>query len=193
MYGSTIATTVVGAASLIGAGLWYTGAFRKVKITEGEIQPATFLYVEGTGSYSSVGSTFNKVKAMAKTHGFALNRCAGMYFDDPKVTAAKDLRWRVGLLVEPKDEKLLDSLDLSKEKMKVQKLSKSKSAVGVFPNSFPPLTYMVAAMKVYPAFHQQKEFKLQSGAFEVYDFNDWNIYIHFPQENCQEYMPKDTQ
>lgn len=184
-----VSSLLTTSAVVVTAGLWYLGVFRKIRIVPGEIGPETFVHVKGTGPYSSVGGKLSQVIENAKKHGFRVKRAAGLYYDDPKVTPKTELRWCVGFLIENDETELLKTFDLEPLNLQVKKLSTSKTGVGIFPNVCPPLSYMVAAMKVYPVFAKQSEFKVQCGAFEVYNFSDWSISIHFPQENFQEFMP----
>ena len=73
--------------------------FRKIEITKGFIKSTIYVYKNGKGPYKNVGQVFEEVIQIGKKNGFQVDRAAGMYFDDPNVTASEELRWSAGFLV----------------------------------------------------------------------------------------------
>lgn len=185
-----LAVAATGAAAL-GASLWYLGCFRKVRFVEATLCPMTMIAYEGKGPFYNVGEVFQKLEAFAKAKGLKVVKTIGLYFSDPKTVKESDLEWTCGIVVSDSDISRLDEAELKKNKFIVKHLKEyTKCAKTTFPIVLRPLSFMVSAMRVYPAFDRQTEFKgLQSGAIEVYDFSDWTIYIYFPQENYAAYLP----
>lgn len=115
-----------------------------------------------------------------------------MYFDDPNVTASEELRWSAGFLVGEEEAQGIKALDLEEHGLLMRNISDTDTGVAEFPNNCHPLSCMIAAWKVYPIFKLQSEFTLESGSFEVYDYQNWKIYIHFPQQNHEQFLFDDA-
>ena len=183
-----IALTGVAA---IGAGLWFLGWFRRISFVETKLSPMTIVAFEGKGPYYKVGEVFPKLTAFIESKGLKSERTVGFYFDDPKTVKESELKWTVGVIVSDSDAKQLELLDLKKNSFFLKRVTEySKCAKTTFPIVVRPISFMVSAMRVYPAFEKQTEFKnLQSAAIEVYDTGNWTISTFFPQENYEAYLP----
>eukprot|EP00033_Pygsuia_biforma_P001287 GCRY01001454.1.p1 GENE.GCRY01001454.1~~GCRY01001454.1.p1 ORF type:complete len:205 (+),score=31.44 GCRY01001454.1:92-616(+) len=81
----------------------------------------------------------------------------GIYYDSPETTDEKDCRSMVGYIVEKNDEELINHFDLGafNSVTHLTDLPAIESLTAVFPYKTCPLSYIVGAMKVYPAMKKE--------------------------------------
>ena len=148
--------------------LAYSGLFNKVEISKQEVGPYVFAYLEHKGSYYDVNSEMTQVYEGLKAMGVETQLGIGIYYDNPQQVAQEDLRSEVGSIINEAD---WDKLDQIKQQFKVKKIEKQSSDVAHF-EAKTPLSYMIAPLKVYPAFGKYLEAQgmaLPDLGVEIYD------------------------
>jgi hypothetical protein len=162
-------------AVLILAFLFYMGFFSDLNVTEKEVGPYTIMYERFVGPYKDTGPIFEKVNAAAKKEGLTAIDGIGIYYDNPQLVVADQLRSDCGIVIEEKDLAKVPSLQ---KKYKVMTLPKKMCIVAEFPirNT---LSYMFGPMKAYPtltAYAKKKALK-PALTYEFYDMRKNKIYF----------------
>jgi DNA gyrase inhibitor GyrI len=160
---------VIVIIAAVGAGwLSYMGYFAKVEVKEQMLGPLTFVYVPHKGSYATVGADMMNVSARLKTE-FGIDTTKGMaiYYDDPSKMKEADLKSDVGCLLEGKDAAKADKV---MTRMRVKIMYAKRYATASFPLKN-KMSYMMAAMKLYPALskHIAANGYRTMPAVEIYD------------------------
>lgn len=171
--------------------LWYLGAFIKITFKEETIGPFKYLYKTARGPYQDVGPLFDATITYLKKMGLQNCRTAGIYYDDP--ASEPNPRYAVGFIVETKEQekKFQAEEEMILKEFKLMKVQETKTACSHFPAKFQALSCMLSAMKTYPAFKEQDEFKSfkskNVGCLEIY--TDEDCATHFPQNNLAQFTP----
>lgn len=79
--------------------LWLVGAFAGAKVEYGVRGPYHYAYIDYTGDYSKILDTQDEVYQALKAQGIEAGAPVALILDDPRVTAAKELRAQAGYLV----------------------------------------------------------------------------------------------
>jgi hypothetical protein len=87
------------------AFLTYMGIFSKIKIAEREFGSITYAYMEHIGPYNEVGTPMMEVHEKLLKAGFNPANGIGIYYNDPAITPAEELRSEVGSVI--KEENIL--------------------------------------------------------------------------------------
>ncbi len=155
---------------VVAAGIWLymNDYFYGVKVSEEKLGPLTFVYTTHKGDYSKVGpdmmAFYDKIKAK-----FGVNPTKGMaiYYDNPNTTKSEDLRSDIGYLLEGSDAKKMETIMIS---TKVRWIGPKDYVVVYFPLKG-NASYMIGAMKAYPALSKYIELKGYKSApsIEIYD------------------------
>ena len=145
----------------------YMGMFSTPKATETETGPYTFVYEEFTGDYKKTGPVFDKIYKALEDEGIETTRAIGIYFDDPAVVPADELRSQCGIIIEENDLHKVQELE---KKFNVGQIERCDSVVVEFSikNS---LSYMIGPMKCYPVlakYAQEKGYNMTT-SYELYD------------------------
>lgn len=135
---------------ILAAFTWlsYMGMFTKITVTEKELGPFTFAYVQHKGEYSKVGPDMNRVY-VTLVNDYKITSVTGfaIYYDDPKSVQAADLRSDVGCLLEGTDR---HKAGLVAKKLSIKQIGKKRYASAEFPMKN-NLSYALGPIKVYPA------------------------------------------
>ncbi len=83
------------------------GLLTDVVVTEQAMPGYSVMGFEHVGPYEKIGDAFQRIEAVAKENGVAVNMI-GIYYDDPKTVAKDSLRALAGLIVNS-----IDSMKLS--------------------------------------------------------------------------------
>lgn len=172
-----ILIVVCALAGLLLAVLAYSGMFRKVEVVEQDIEAMTIVYKEHRGQYYEVGPTMDEVYDGLMEMGIETYKGVGIYYGDPDEVAPEDLHSDVGSILEEGD---LDKVEQIKEKFSVTEIPAQKALVVKFPMNT-MLSYMIAPMRVYPAFSEYLEARgipEPETGIEIYDVpNKESLYV----------------
>lgn len=148
--------------------VWYLGLFKTITSEDTIEGGFKVVGMEFTGSYSESGKAMKVVDEKLKTTGVKFLKGFGIYYDDPKTTPAEKCRSYIGNILEEKDFNKIPELKTAG--FKIDSVPAASSVVAKFPlkNN---LSYMIGAMKAYPALSKYMEEKKYKGtqAIEVYD------------------------
>ncbi len=156
---------------VIGAIL---GIFTKVSVVEKQEGGFKVVGLEYTGPYQQSGKYMKEVTEKLKEAGISDNMGFGIYYDDPKTTPADKCRSYVGAVL---DKKEYDKVEQLKTKgFRIDSLAMAPSVIVEFPIKS-SLSYMIGAMKAYPAISAfMVERSLKPGlAIELYDMKEKKI------------------
>jgi hypothetical protein len=152
----------------------YLGGFDKLEIQEQAIGPYTMAYVEFVGEYSKIGPSMDKVYMALSGVGILSYTGIGIYYDDPEVIAAENLRSDIGAIIDTNDIPKLDNLN----DIKVKTIPQKQSVLIAFPLKS-SVSYMAGVIKVYPAlkrYIQENGFNAQVPVIELYGMAAKQIY-----------------
>jgi len=169
-----IVSLAVVLAVLSAGFLAYMGVFNKVKASEKNIGPYTYVYESFVGPYKDSGAVFNKVYKSLLADGVKTDKAIGIYYDNPKTVPANRLRSDCGCILEEKDLPMLPKL---LEKYKARTLAAKTRLAAEFPYRN-TLSYMLGPRKVYPVlmrYAREKGLKI-SKVYEIYDMPAGKIF-----------------
>ena len=173
-------TIFAGLIGLIIFGVYlttYVGAFRAVKISEGEAPAFILLGKEHVGPYHKIVADIQEVETWAKAHGVDCSQSFGLYLNDPRNTEEERLRSWGGCWVSNPDIKDLP------EGFKIQTWTAPYFVKAVFDGS-----PGIGPMKVYPQvedYMNEKQMKRRPNTLEVYVIhpgNEMTTTYYFPVE-----------
>ena len=155
---------------LIVAILAYHDFFTSPKVTEKEMGPYLIATKRFVGSYYKVGPTMTEVDTQLRNLGVKSTLGIGLYYDSPAQKKENELRSDVGNVLENVNEITLTKI---KKELDVKEIKKQKAVVVAYPIKS-PLSYMLGAMKVYPAitqYWQEKKYPNSKDGYgvEIYD------------------------
>ncbi|NQT29415.1 MAG: GyrI-like domain-containing protein [Candidatus Saganbacteria bacterium] len=145
----------------------YVGIIFPLKVDETRMGPYTIAYESFTGPYKDTVPVFAKVYEKINAEGLNPTRSLGIYYDNPAVTPADQLRSDCGVVIEKAD---LAKFNKVKGKFKVKNISQADCVVIEFPIRN-MLSYMIGPMKAYPAlekYAKKKGYKW-GRSYELYD------------------------
>ncbi|MFA5859380.1 MAG: hypothetical protein WC955_09960 [Elusimicrobiota bacterium] len=170
------ALSVIAAIVLSGVAYFaVVGGFDPVVVSEKDMGPYTIVYEEHIGDYSETGKVHDKIFNSLTADGINTTKGIGIYYDNPQIVAKDKLRSELGCILEETD--LGKTTELAK-KYKIKLMDKQYSAVAEL-NLKSKLTYMIGAMKAYPALNkyiQDNKLTSLSAPFELYDIPAKKIY-----------------
>lgn len=162
---------------IVFLALLYVGFFSKVIIVEKEVDSYYLVYENYVGPYQDTGEIQDELyyklfdEAIETTKGF------GIYYDNPKKVAKKDLRSDVGVILEGKNIERLH--DLQKKGYNLKKTNEMNAVVTEFPYRG-RMSVMAGVFRVYP---KLSRYMTEKGygevpVMEIYDIpNKKIIYI----------------
>ncbi len=102
-----------------------------------------------TGAYKNIGGVFDEVEKIKESSTLSSSIYVGIYFDDPKTVAEKDLKSFAGFTVPNKEI----AIELCKKHpgCTFQEIPKGSSYICDLKTTKSSLSMMIAAMKAYPA------------------------------------------
>ena len=158
---------------LVVGFLAYLGYFSTPQVSEQKIGPLAFVYEPYVGEYKNTYLIFDKLNKALKADGIVAVAGIGIYYDDPKIVAADQLRSDIGLIIAEKDSGKIFALG---KKYRFKRMGQRNSMVVEFPirNIF---SYMIGPSKAYPAltsYLQAKNYKM-TNPFELYDMKNGKI------------------
>ena len=137
----------------IGIGLvvialfgWYSGFFTGVTVEVKELGPIYVVYEDHIGEYTETGQIREKLYGMLWDDGIDNYKDFGIYYDDPGLSNTKEMRCKVGRVIE---QNQVPELDEFKDKYKLFVLQRQKVAIIKYPyvNLF---SLYVGIYKSYP-------------------------------------------
>lgn len=124
--------------------LFNQGLLSDVVVTEQAMPGYSVMGFEHVGPYEEIGDAFQRIEAVAKENGVAVNMI-GIYFDDPNTVAKDSLHALAGLVVNPSDSLKLSSL----AGMTSMTIPAGNAAVCDFETKS-AASMIIGAMKCYP-------------------------------------------
>jgi hypothetical protein len=167
------------ALTLSAAGyLGYLGMFSSVTVTERQMGPYVFAYQDFIGPYSQTMRIFSDVDAMLAKEGVKAERGLGVYYDNPDLVPAQELRSRCGSVIEEKDSGKIPAVS---KRLSIGSFPKSDCVVAEFPIKT-GLSFVVGPVKVYPLI---SKYMLAKGyktgeSYELYDMPNKKTYYIMP-------------
>ena len=166
---------IIGGAAL----LYYSWYFTKIVITEQAMGPYTLVYEAYTGAYSTVGPVMDKIyNGLIEDAQIKTDKWFGIYYDDPAVVAADQLRSDIGVIV---DDQYSSELFRLQGKYNLKTWDKQKALVVEFPYQS-PLHIIAGVLKVYPELAKYTiANKIQMHeVMEIYDKTNKKIFYVMP-------------
>ena len=161
--------------------LAYHDFFTSPLVSEKEIGPYTVATERFVGSYYQVGPTMAQVDIWLRENGINSTKGVGLYYDDPASKDQSELRSDVGNVLENVDDQTLAKI---KERYEVKEIGKQKAVVVEYKIKS-SLSYMIGAMKVYPAiskYWQENGYPQDPDGYgvEIYDIPGKMTYYIMP-------------
>lgn len=155
--------------------LYYSGYFTTIVIQEKDMGPYTLIYQQATGDYSKVGPIINALyDKFAYDEQIKSERGFWIYYDNPWLVAADQLRSDVGVILE---DQYLSQLSRLQSKYTIKTWEKQKSMVAEFPYKG-QISIVAGVLKVYPVIKKyvaDKWYTMQP-VMEIYDKTNKKIY-----------------
>lgn len=154
--------------------LWYMGMFSRVEVREARMGPYTFAYVEHVGPYASVAEPMMKLDTEMREAGFVSTDGIGLYFDDPRITPAEELRSEIGSIITPED---MGRIEENRDRFQFKTLEAKEYVIAESPIRN-LLSYMLGPRKVYPAleaYMYEHGLTVHPVGIEIYDMRENKI------------------
>jgi len=160
---------------IIAVVLWKVGVFATPEIVLGQKGPYHYVYVDRTGPFSDVPQGYVQADSLIKQQNIEKGLACGSFLDDPSKVDQKDLRWRVGYIVE-------DSVEIM-EPLSFLTIPDHQYLIATI-KAHP----MIAPFKTYPAMQAwlaESKFTVVGPAYEFYN-DDGVIEVLFPVKPKEE-------
>ena len=169
---------IIGLILIVLALAWNYGLFSSVAVVDRIEGGFKVVGLEYTGAYSKSGEFMAETDKKLSASGISCSKGFGIYYDNPKMVEAEKCRSYLGGIIEEKDYGKIS--DLVSKGFKVDSITTAPSAVVEFPLKG-SLSYMIGAMKAYPAIDKFMKEKLYqpAQAIEIYSVQEGKIIYVF--------------
>ncbi|MCD4812285.1 hypothetical protein K8S19_01115 [bacterium] len=146
MWKVVVTTVVLGGIALFFA-LSIAGMFDKPEIQERDIGPYSLVFKKVEGEYQQASLYGSAVRLWLSENGIKGKLEMAMFFDDPRQTDEKLLRYIIGWVIDEPDEETRQAIQ---EQYLVRTFPRQRCLVAIFPYRS-KLTPVFGLAKVYPA------------------------------------------
>lgn len=171
--GAKIAFWVVGIILvlilIVAVILWKLGLFATPELSLQDRGPYYYVYVERMGPFQEIPKGYQQVDSLIKQENIEVGMRCGAYLDNPAIINQKNLRWRVGNIVQ-------DSLKVTPPLMCLTIENHQYLVASIRANP------MIAPFKTYPVIEKwmtENPYKAVGPAYELYH-DDGLIEVLFP-------------